>query len=290
MFLAKCSSSSEHYSTENLAKALKSDAGFASTCSGSDCCLESRDCTRLCRQIFYKSSEKVHKTCDRLPKKVVNNLSQLVEILKTPVASELRYLEITDDFRLLLVLDHQVFIRVIQEYNVENAKEFAIWLTENSEPTEELQTVEKDIRNEILFEMFHSVGGRTLPDPLEEALVRKITFDASYFQLLVRHSNDDLLQMTHEMFKEKLCSVEQTGSGEVDLCVLRVYCKEGESLEYVHSEDLRNKIAGSIKDENFFKYIEEDILLAGLGVPMLEPNMNNSVCGLVCRGGLKSCE
>ena len=292
LFFIQCSPRPTGSTSKDIADAVKSGDFIPSVCTGSECCSEHKSCIRICDQIFYKSEGKVRKKCQALPQDVVQRLEELMLVLKNPLQDDLGYLDLSEDFRLLLALDYQVWARTIQTYTVDDAREFLIWASSNRRLVEELLKLKVEARNELVYEMLASAGGRDRPGPIEEGLSRKISFDQSFFQLLVSYSNYDMLQITHDMIREDLCSVQYGGDSQTELCMLRIYCKEkiNQDDSYVHSEDLRNEIARNVKDEELFDYVEKEILHAGLGVRFTEPIMNNQVCFIACNDSNRSCE
>ena len=297
LFFVHCSQSPVpgNRSSEEIADAIKkSENRIVSLCEGKDCCSENKDCRRQCDQVFYKSADRVRKKCRSLPKGIVHSLYDLLEIFQSPLKEDLERLDLSQDFRLLLAMDYQVLVRVIKAYTVDEGQEILIWLAENQRPVEELLQLSKEAQNEIIYESLASAGDRTLPGPVEEGLSKKISFDKSFFELMVSRSNYDLLQVTHNMIKEDLCTIQYAGESQTELCALRIYCKErtNRDNEYVHSEDLRNEIARNIDDKDFFNYIQDRILHihTGLGVQFHEPIMNNQVCFVSCNDNNRGCE
>ena len=292
--LLNCSAPPEGVNTsEGIAEEIKSGTLSKSLCEDDKCCSEHKDCRRVCRQIFYKSKDLVKNTCLALPKQIVDRLSYIVDILKSPIVEDLIRLDLKQEFRLLLALDYRVFLRIIRSYNVNTARDMLIWLAENKEPVDELLQLEKSVRSKILYEILAGAGDRTKHGPVEEGLSQNASFDKSFFELLMEYSNYDLLQMTHEMIKNDLCSASQYASeSQTELCILRIYCAEKyqSDNDYIHSEDLRNKMALYINDKSFFDYIENQVLHTGLEITMTEPIINNQVCFHVCHDHNKGCQ
>ena len=285
--------------TENIADGVRAGKPLTSFCSGDNCCLEHRECKRACNRIFHKSADKVRKQCHSLPKDTITDLEDLIPILENPILKSLELINPQKEFRLLLALDYKAFVRIIQAYTIDEARELIIWFTTNKAPVNELLLFKEPVRNEMIYEMLASVGDRSRyggPQgdtgfAVEEGLAKKISFDESFFQLIISNSSYDLLQMTHEMIKEDLCSFQYVGTRHIETCVLRIYCKEQQNDNYIHSEDLRNEIARNIKDEDFFNHIQKEILrTGGLGATLIDPIMNNDVCGFVCKDDNKGCE
>lgn len=292
-FLVQCSPRpvGDYRTPKDIADAVKSEDLFISVCKGEECCSEHTKCVRICDQIFYKSDDKVIKRCRSLPRDIVYRLEDLMLILNSPLMSDLKRLDLSEDFRLLLALDYQAWVRVIKTYTVNKARDMLIWMADQKDLVEELLKLKVESRNEIVYEMLASAGDRTRPGPVEEGLSQKISFDETFFQLLISHSNYDMLQITHEVIRE-FCSAQYGGDSQTDLCVLRIYCKEktNRDNEYVHPEDLRNTIARRIRDKALFDYIEKRILRAGLGVNFVDPIMNNQICFVACNDSNRSCE
>ncbi len=282
----------KYRTAKDIAGEVKSDGRVSYICKGKQCCSEHKECARKCNQMFYKSGKKIRNTCRSLPQDVVNRLEELILALRSALIEDLERLELNQEFRLLLALDYHVWIDIIQNYTVDEARELLIWMAANDEPVSELLQLEEEVRYEILYEVLASAGDRTRPGPVEEGLAGKISFDRSFFQLLVYHSNYDLLQITHEMMRENLCSLNYGGENQIEICMLRVYCKEQPERDgqYLHSEDLRNEMARNIQDEEFFDYVEKHVLSAGLGVNFPDPILNNQVCFMVCNDSRRGCE
>lgn len=289
LFFVQCSPRPTGRTPKDIADAVKTDDRVLPFCTGDECCSEHSKCVRICDQIFYKSEDKVIKRCEGLPEDIVLRLEELLLVLKNPLKDDLDRLDLSEDFRLLLALDYQVWVRTIQDYEIDEARDFLVWASGDRKLVEELLKLKLESRNEIMHELLTSVGGRENPGPVEEGLSKKISIDESFFQQLVSYNNYDMLQITHDMIRN-LCSAE--GTSQVELCILRIYCKEKIKLagQYVHSEDLRNEIARNIKDQELFKYIEKEILHAGLGVNFSEPIMNNQVCHVACSDSIRGCQ
>ena len=291
--LVRCSPrpSGTYRTPKDIADAVKS-GDRVTVCTGEECCSEHKSCTRICDQIFYNSDDKVIKKCRSLPQNIVLRLEDLMLVLKNPLVDDLKRLDLNEDFRLLLALDYQAWVRVIKSYKVDEAREILIWMVDQKDLVEELLKLKVESKNEIVYEMLASAGDRTRPGPVEEGLSQKISFDKTFLQLLISHSNYDLLQITHEMIREDLCSVQYGGDSQTELCILRIYCKEKTNLDdtYVHPEDLRNEIARNIIDKELFEYVEKKILHAGLGVSFKDPIMNNQVCFVACNDSTRGCE
>ena len=294
LFFVQCSPRPEgdYRTSKDIADAVKSGDHIPNVCTGDECCSEHKSCTRICDQMFYKSESKIRKKCRALPRDAVQRLDELMIVLKSPLQDDLKYLDLSEDFRLLLALDYQVWARTIQAYTVDDAREFLVWASGSRRLVEELLKLKIEARNELIYELLASAGGRDRPGPVEEGLSRKISFDQSLFQLLISYANYDMLQVTHDMIREDLCSVQYGGDSQTELCILRIYCKEKTNRDdvYVHSEDLRNAIARNVRDEELFNYVEKQILNAGLGVRFTEPIMNNQVCFVACNDSNRGCE
>ncbi len=297
LFFVHCSQKpvpGKYRSPGEIADAVKGENRIVAFCEGKDCCSEHKDCRRQCDQVFYKSDDRVRKKCRALPINIVTQLDDLLDTLQSPVQDDLERLDLSQDFRLLLAMDYQVWVRVAKEYTVDEGREVLMWLSQNLRPVEELLQLTKEAQNEIIYEILASAGDRLKPGPVEEGLSRKISLDDSFFKLMVDRSNYDLLQITHNMIKEDLCAVQYAGESQTERCVLRIYCKEkpGRDNEYVHSEDLRNEMARNIDDESFFDYVQNQILRihSNLGVSFSEPIMNNQVCFVACNDSNKGCE
>ena len=292
--LLNCSAPPEGTDTSaGIAEEIKSGTLSRALCEGDKCCSKHKDCRRLCRQIFYKSKDLVKERCIALPQQIVDRLSSLVDILKSPIVEDLNDLNLEQEFRLLLALDYRVFLRIIRSYNVQTARDVLIWLAKNQKSADELLRLERPIRGKILYEILASAGDRTKPGPVEEGLSQNTSFDKTFFELIMESANYDLLQIAHEMIKEDLCSSAQHASeSQTELCVLRIYCAEKYQQvdDYVHSEDLRNKMALYINDKSFFDYIENKVLHTGLRVTVTEPIINNQVCFHVCHDHNKGCQ
>ena len=296
LLFLKCSPSpsGKGHTPGTIADAVKLDGTAVSVCTGKECCSEHKSCTRICDQIFYNSGDKIRKQCRFLPQNIVTGLKELVLVLRSPILDDLERLDLSQEFRLLLALDYRAWIRIIKAYNINEARALLVWLAKNQEPVDELLQLKVEIRNEILYEALASAGDRTLAGPVEEGLFKKISFDKSFFQYMISEHNYDLLQITHKMIKDDLCDVHYAGDGQTELCILRIYCKERPKLDdqYVHSEDLRNEMARNINDEQFFNYVEKEVLHAGLGTRSFYtgPVMNNQVCLSVCNDNNRGCE
>ena len=298
MFSIKCSPPPQGLQDAgDIADGVRGGKQITSFCTGETCCSEHRECKQACNRIFHKSEDKVRNQCRSLPKDTVTDLEDLIPILQNPVVDSLELINPQKEFRLLLALDYKVLVKIIQAYTVDEAKELIIWFATNQEPVNELLLFKEPPRNEIAYEMLASVGDRSRCGQqedtgcaVEEGLAKKISFDESFLQLIISNANYDLLQITHEMIKEDLCSFQYVGTRHIETCILRIYCKEKQDDDYIHSEDLRNEMARNIKDEDFFNHIQKEVLRTGLGITLVDPIMNNDVCGFVCKDGNRGCE
>ena len=287
--------SGKYNTTRDVADAVRSEGtATLSFCTGKECCSEHKSCTRMCNQILYNSDdddEAIRKKCHSLPKEIVVRLEELTRILKSPSEDDMNYIDLSEEFSLLLALDYRIWVELIRSYEVDEARELLIWMAKNGDVAKELLELKEEARNEIIFEILASAGDRNQSGhgPVESGLTHKISFDQSFFQLLISHSNYDILQITHNMIRKDLCAYG--ASSETEICLLRIYCKEKSNAnnQYVHSEDLRNEIARNIQDEDLFNYVEREVLGAGFGLPFTEPIMNNQVCFITCNDDHKGC-
>ena len=290
-FLIQCSSRNG-MSAREIAAAVKDKKNLSTfSCEGSDCCSRYRDCERMCNNIFYRSPSEVKRKCHSFHRQVVSDLDTIVKLLKNPRANDLAHIDTREEFRLLLALDYEVWVHMIEYYKIDEAKQALLWLAQDLNVVKELKQLSLPAKNQILYELLTSAGDRTKPGAVEEGLSQKISFNDTFFQHLISSRNNDMLQMTHEMIRDDLCKLEYSGSNHIELCILRVYCREriGSNDEYIHSESLRREIAKRIKDEELFKYINDEFYRVGSYI-YVEPNLNNTVCGYACDDSNRGCE
>ena len=291
--IIQCSIAPSSPTARDISDAIQSGSEIKSFCKGDECCSEHRNCIRNCNKIFYASDKQITEKCKSLPRETVHNLYELTVALKRPVLNVLRRIDLSE-FRLLLALDWQAWVRIIKtDYTIDTAKEVLIWLAENKEPIQELKSLPKEVINEILYELLASAGGaQSNIGPVEQALAQKTSFDKSFFELIIYNSNYEFLQMTHDMIRADLCGVHWEGENQIDLCITQIYCKQKyqPATGYVHSEDLRNKMARNIQDENFFNYIHTELLYTTSHSYVLEPTLSNQVCRSACLSQSRSCE
>ena len=292
----RCTPSPSTVIDPDVVDAVKSGGPVQSFCEGDNCCSEHKSCVRVCNEIFYKSVSKVRKRCHGLPKETVSILENLMLVIKNPLLDDLEDLEtgshLDRELRLLLALDYGVWARAIEHYTVDQARSVLIWMSNSKGMVEELLQLKSESRGEIMYNVFTAAGDPTKPGPVEEGLSQKIAFDRSFFQLVIANSNYGLLQITHEMIRDDLCNIDYGGESQTELCTLRIYCKEkiNQDNEYVHSEDLRNEIARNIQDEDFFNYINKNILRVHSQFITSDPIMNNQVCLIACSDSNRGCE
>jgi len=264
-------------------------------CKGVECCSEDKECVYECDGLFSKSHNKIRKLCKGLSQETVRKLKSLIILLSTPDLRDLFRVSPNPGLRLLLALDYQSWVRIINSYTVSEAQNVLIWLANNSSVTDELSLLSKRDRvasNEIIHALLTSAGDRNVSGSVEIGLSQKINFEQSFFQLLIENANYELLQMTHNMIKEQLCSVKYFGGGQSELCMLRVYCKKKKNLSsvYVHSTELRNEISRHIIDKELFEYIADDILFSGSGLEVTDLRMTDGVCDIACADSNRGCE
>ena len=298
-FLIQCSGSDgerSDLSAKEIAEAIQEDKNISTfACEGANCCSRHRDCQRICNNIFYLSrseiEDKVKRKCQALHRSIVMDLEDIVDLLKNPKANILTLVDARQEFRLLLALDYEVWVRLIKNYKIDDARQALIWLAQDLNVAKELNRLEIFAKNEILYELLATAGDRTKPGAVEEGLSQKISFEETFFQHLVSNRNDEMLQMTHDMIRNDLCRLEQSGSNYIELCVLRVYCRERitSNSEYIHSESLRNEIAQRIKDKKLFDYIVDEYYRTGK-YAYIEPTLNDSVCEYACDDSHRGCE
>lgn len=262
------------------------------SCQGSHCCSESESCVRTCNNIFYTSDSITINRCYSLPQESVKKIKYLILTIRSPIVEDLERLYLKEEFRLLLNLDFLVFVDIIKQYNINEAKELLVWFAKSQKLVNELLIIPLEVRNEIIYEALASVGDRALYSSVEEGLITKISFNDSFFQYIIKERNYDLLQITHQMIKDDLCTSQFTGEGQTELCVLRVYCRERRNTDdkYAHSERLRNEIARNIKDEEYYNYIEKNVLYSVRNGFLRGKIMNNQVCQSACNDGNRGCE
>ncbi len=278
--------------TEIVARAIQGETKVLPICgNSSDCCSEAKSCRRTCSRIFGSSSERAREQCKALPQSMVTDLDEFIELLKYPDVFALERIQ-EGDLLLLLALDYGVWINIIKSYYQDKAREILIWIAKDKNLSRVLLELKPEVRNEILYEVLASAGDRTIVGPVEEGLSNKVSFDKSFFQLLILYGNQPGIQLTHDMLKADLCRADDLGQDISEQCLLRVYCREREDIDgaYVHSEELRNELANAIDDDEFFRYIVKNVLHSSVKVITIEPNLNNQVCSIVCSRNKRGCE
>ena len=265
-------------------------------CSGNDCCSEHRECQKLCENLFEHSEErkKITAQCELLPRDTVEKLDTSIQIiLRHPRIDEITIAAIREQLQVILALDYYILIDLFMDYTIIDAKQMLIWFAEEKFVAEELSKLPSEYIYHTLYELLSSSGDRTLPDSVENGLSEKISFEETFFQLLIHYDNDKMLQMTHDMIRDRLCENYSPESDQNALCTLRIYCREirekGTDGISVHSEETRNLIAERLEDKLFFEYIAADALHVGFGVGYLRPVINNQVCFNVCKDIRKGC-
>ena len=295
LILVQCANDKKRgkYSAKELADMVISNKhSSAFSCRDSYCCSQSRECERVCNNIFYHSPNSVKKRCTNLNREIVFDLESVVKLLKNPLAEDLRYIDTREEFRLLLALDYHAWVWIIQHYQVSSAKQILIWLAEEKNLADELNKLTAEARNIILYELLASAGDKRKPGPVEEGLAQKISFTHTFLQHLVSNRNNKMLQMTHNMIRDDLCRFHNASSSNIELCILRIYCRERPQSngDYVHSENLRNEIARRIEDDSLFRYVVDEIYLGGGVGVYIEPTLSNSVCEYACDTSSRGCE
>lgn len=298
-FLIQCSGSNDErgdLSAREIAEAIEEDKNISTfACEGSNCCSRYNDCRRMCNNIFYLSRHEIEaevkRKCQALYRPIVMDLEDIVDLLKDPKANILTLVDVREEFRLLLALDYEVWVRLIRNYKIDDARQALIWLAQDLNVAKELNRLDMLARNEILYELLAAAGDRTKPGAVEEGLSQKISFNETFFQHLVSNRNDEMLQMTHDMIRNGLCRLEQSGSNYIELCILRIYCRERitSNSEYIHPESLRDEIAERIEDEELFDYIIDEYYRTGR-YEYIRPTMNDNVCGYACDDSNRGCE
>lgn len=264
-----------------------------SLCRDKNCCADNDKCKLTCNEVFLDSSPTIIRKCNGLNYKAVQKLQALYLSLKTPIIEDLERLDLTTDFRLLLNIDFTVWVKIIKNATIEESKDILIWFVTNRDVIQELLRIPESEQNIILYELLASIGNRELPNSAEEGLITKISFNYNLFQYILQENNNELLQITHQMIKNTLCSSEYEGEGSKELCVLRVYCRErkDESDQYVHSTELRKSLSIRIQDKTFFSYIEKDILAGYNKSVFKKPEISDYVCLSACNSNsLRGCD
>ena len=276
---------------EIAARIRAGESPSASSCQDNYCCNNSRECVQACDRIFLGSNDSTRRICQSLDEETVFLLEDIAKALRQPLANYFKRIDPREEFRLLLALDYRIWINMIKVYTIDDARQALVWIAGEPDIAKELMYLEMSERNEILYEILASAGDRTKRGPVGEGLTRSVSFDETFFELLVDRRNDNMLQITHEMIRDDLCQNQYAGSRKVELCMLRVYCRENPNVDgqYMHSRDVRSEIARRIKDEEFFQYVAEDILRIG-SYTYLEPLLDDNVCQLACNDSAKGCE
>ncbi len=294
-FLIQCKGD---MSAGEVAEAIENNRNISTfSCNGDNCCSKYRDCERVCDNIFYLSRSEivseVKRKCKSLNRQIVLDLEDIVRLLRNPKARDFVYIDTREEFRLLLALDYEAWVRIIKGYKIDDARQVLVWLAQDLNVIKELNRLSMPARNEIIYELLASAGDKTKPrhGAVEEGLSQKISFNDTFFQHLVSNRNDEMLQMTHEMIRNDLCRFEYSGSNHIELCILRIYCREriNSNGEYIHTESLREEIAKRIDDKELFEYIADEFYKGGRYV-YIEPTLNNNVCGYACDDSNKGCE
>ncbi len=259
------------------------------------CCKDQRECKKMCDRMFENSPRQIKDKCHSFPRPVVDDLDNFFKILlKRPRGDELARVVVEDELFLILTLDYNILVDIIKDYSVDDAHQMLIWFARESFVADLLMKLRPEVRNEIMYELFSSAGDRTLPESVEKGLSQKVSFDKSFFEIAISSHNDQIMQITHDMMKQDLCYIHNSGDTDHELCMLRIYCKENINAAsdglYVHPETVRNEIVTRLEDEEFVNYIYEEVLQTGFGVSLLKPIMDDTVCYTVCQHSLAGCE
>ncbi len=294
------------------------------SCSGAECCAEDRRCLKMCHTIFQFSEEvprnarpglgvptsnlpqytppsadevsrnrAARDRCKVLPKQTVQDLDNLVKGLTVPIIQDLRWIDVSQEFHLLLAIDPYVLIRLVKNYRMDYARELLFWFAEENLVARELLMIEKKHRSELMYELLASAGDRTLPGPVENGLARHVSFNQTFFQLLVRYQNNEMIQITHNMIREDMCRHTYGSGRKIGLCILRIYCREERGIDnqYVHPESIRNNLIFRIEDDELFKYLRTEIYNSSLDQSNLtQLLLDDNVCQRVCNDTYRGCE
>lgn len=261
-------------------------------CVRGECCSESRECERICENTFNQFLPAIDR-CRTLPQQLVFDIENLVRALENPIVQDLRRANVRTDFRRLLALDYVVLLDIVERYRIDNARELLLWFAEEDEVADELLRLRREDRNEIMYGLLASAGDRNVPGAAENGLARNISFDETFFSLLVRYFNNSMLQIVHDMIRGEMCAPQFGGGKKAELCILRIYCRERRGLdnEYVHSEDLRRFISLRLEDKQFFDYIRQEVYNSALDdFNLSQPLMNDMTCQIVCNDTFRGCE
>ena len=262
------------------------------SCLGSNCCSRSNECVTICRKVFSRSGPAVINRCKTLPYHEVENIQDLWLNIRRPFIEDLRRINVTESFRLVLALDYTVFVFLFKNlYRRNDARRFLVWLAEEDYLATELMALQKEQQRDFLYELLATAGDRDSPGPVEEGLATKIEFGRSFFEMIVEvNLNTNLLNITHDIIKSDLCGLYGASTQQA-LCVLRIYCRtDFNDNAYVHSEDLRGEIARRIDDPDFFKFVRQNVYYGG-ATSILTPNLNNTVCDFICnQNNMRGCE
>ncbi len=294
-------------------------------CKGANCCGDDRECVRICHSLFrpgvirsnvvrdqdinmanssrYRNittaeryDKKYESRCKVLPRSVVLSMEALIQSLSTPVLEDLRWLDVTQEFRLLLAIDPVVLIRLVKSYTMDNARDLLYWFAESQFVPIELLKIPKELRNELLYELLASAGDRRLNiGPVEAGLASAVSFNGeTFFQLLMRYSNVKMLNIVHTMMRDDMCGYNYGVGDETELCILRLYCREHKDMDnqYVHPEETRNWITFRLDDPKLLQYMKVNIYGSGIDNQNLSRSLlTDEMCQMICLdSGKRGCE
>ncbi len=261
-------------------------------CERGECCSENKECERICDNIF-NSFVPAKDRCRSLPQPLVFDIGDLVRGLEHPIVQDLRRVDVKDEFRRLLALDYMVLVRIVERYRIDKARELLLWFAEEDAVAKELLKLRREDRNHLMYALLASAGDRTLPGSAENGLARNVSFDKTFFALLIDFLNNDMLQIVHDMLRGEMCAPDFGEGKKAELCILRIYCRERVGLDnqYVHNEDLRTDISFRLEDKQFFDYIRREVYNSSLDdFNLSQPLMNDMTCQIVCNDTYRGCE
>ena len=292
--LVKCTSSG--YSAGQVVEILKSsnDEEINNFCEGTGCCKTSRVCLRTCQKIFRDNRRvpefggnfaRERNICRGLSRNLVRKLDGLNSLLRIPSRGELRRVNINEEFSLYLTIGGVDKLgQTIYSYTKDQARELLYWFAENEDVAREIKELQD--HEELIDFLLSTFGGRDNVDPAEVGLGKGL------FKVMDDNGNQTLINIVHNVIRYRLCEPKNSSEDQINLCILRIYCKEHKNHDgvYVHTEDLRNNIIREVEDESLNNFIFDEVLQVGYGRGGKASEISNQVCEYVCEDARRGCE
>ena len=278
--------------------------------SEADCCQNDPNCVKQCADLLYALPEaqkkEAQKKCQLLPTEHVQQIQQVMNILRKPKPQEMQNIALPL-FWSLLSLSHTPWEKAIRQYTYRQANTVLLWMVRHPklDPLA-YRPLHSPLVRPLLIALFRQKNRKTslLDDNIIlSSLKEPLDWDGgkslNFFSMVVEEHNFPLLSLVHkEVVSGYICDhpinrPQPVGykSGYVySACVLAVYChvtgsyKSGqyvanteENKHYTGSE-VRYDLAGELNDEEVDYFISTLESEGGLGLVDEDKEWSDLAC------------